>query len=165
METNIFLKDPKELNMDSLSGDLVEKISFILGDLKVFHALLNSTPQLIRQNNIHARAVERFTQQIIDVNGTQYWYLNGKLHRENDLPAYIGLDGSRQWYLNGKRHRENDLPAYIGLNGTQWWCLNGKLHRENDLPAYINSGGTHAWYLNGNQYLPERLRLKRIKHR
>ena len=142
--------------MDSLSGNLVEKISFILGDLKVFYALLNSTPQLIRQNNIHARAVERFTQQIIDVNGTQKWYLNGKLHRENDLPAIISSSGTQSWWLYGKRHRENDLPAIISSCGTQSWWLYGKRHRENDLPAYIGSDGTE-WYLNGEQYFPENI--------
>ena len=101
MEWNIFLKDQKELNMDRLSGDLIEKIAFILGDLKVFYSLLNSTPVLIRQKHIHERAVERFTKKITLSNGTQKWYLNGKLHRENDLPAIIHSDGTQEWYLNG----------------------------------------------------------------
>ena len=122
--------------MDRLSGDLIEKISFILGDLKVFHTLLNATPQLIRQRNIHARAVERFNEKKVDLYGTQWWY------------------------LNGKRHRENDLPAIIRPDGTKYWCLNGKLHRENDLPAIIYPDGTQEWWLNGKEYFPK----KRIKH-
>ena len=57
--------------MDRLSGDLIEKIAFILDDLSVFYALLNSTPVLIRQKHIHERAVERFTEKITRSDGTQ----------------------------------------------------------------------------------------------
>jgi hypothetical protein len=56
-------------------------------------------------------------------NGTQYWYLNGKLHRE-DGPAAIYVEGSQLWYLNGKLHRE-DGPAIIDADGKQHWYLNG----------------------------------------
>jgi len=135
--------------MDRLSGDLIEKIALILDDISVFHALLNATPALIRQRNIHARAIERFTIKKVYLYGTQWWYLNGKRHRENDLPAIISSNDTREWFLNGKKHRENDLPAIIHSDGTQEWWLNGKRHRENDLPAYIYADGTQWWYLNG----------------
>ena len=42
-------------------------------------------------------------------NGTKFWYLNGKPHRE-DGPAVEYANGDKFWYLNGKRHRE-DGPA------------------------------------------------------
>jgi hypothetical protein len=57
-------------------------------------------------------------------DGTQVWYLNGKIHRE-DAPAIIGSDGCQLWYLNDKCHRE-DGPAIIWPDGTQRWYLNGK---------------------------------------
>ena len=34
-------------------------------------------------------------------NGTKYWYLNGKYHRE-DGPAVEYADGDKSWYLNGE---------------------------------------------------------------
>jgi hypothetical protein len=34
-------------------------------------------------------------------DGTKYWYINGKYHRE-DGPAYIGCYGTKYWYINGK---------------------------------------------------------------
>jgi hypothetical protein len=34
-------------------------------------------------------------------DGTQGWWLNDKLHRE-DGPAYIGCYGTQYWYINGK---------------------------------------------------------------
>ena len=34
-------------------------------------------------------------------NGDKYWFLNGKLHRE-DGPAYEHANGTKSWYLNGK---------------------------------------------------------------
>ena len=58
------------------------------------------------------------------VNGTKYWYLNDKLHRE-DGPAVEWADGSMSWWLNGKLHRE-DGPAIEHANGDKFWYLNGK---------------------------------------
>ena len=49
-------------------------------------------------------------------DGTKYWYLNGKRHRE-DGPAVECADGHKEWYLNGKRHRE-DGPAVECADGT-----------------------------------------------
>ena len=40
----------------------------------------------------------------IKYNGSQYWYLNGKYHRE-DGPAIIYADGDQRWYKNGQRHQ------------------------------------------------------------
>ena len=62
--------------------------------------------------------------EVLHKLGSQCWYLNGKLHRE-DGPAEICADGDQIWYLNGKLHRE-DGPAEIYANGSQRWYLNGK---------------------------------------
>ena len=56
--------------------------------------------------------------------GDKYWYLNGKLHRE-DGPAVEYADGSKYWFLNGKYHRE-DGPALEYTDGYKLWYLNGK---------------------------------------
>ena len=61
---------------------------------------------------------------IVNSHGDQYWYLNGKYHRE-DGPAVIGANGYQYWYLNDQLHRE-DGPAIIHANGDQYWYLNGK---------------------------------------
>jgi hypothetical protein len=84
-------------------------------------------------------------------SGTQYWYLNGKLHRE-DGPAIEYANGNKYWYLNGKLHRE-DGPAIEWVDGTKSWYLNDELHRE-DGPAIEGACGTKSWYLNG-EYLTE----------
>ena len=47
-----------------------------------------------------------YTVMVYD-NGSRYWYLNGKLHRE-DGPAREWANGSKYWFLNGKRHREEE---------------------------------------------------------
>ena len=86
---------------------------------------------------------------IIDKLGTQFWYNNDLLHRDDDLPAIIRADGTQYWFINGKSHRDNDLPAIINANGTQCWYINGKCHRDNDLPAVIKANGTQYWYING----------------
>jgi len=61
---------------------------------------------------------------IVTANGSQCWYLKGKLHRE-DGPAGIWADGTQEWWINGKLHRE-DGPATIWADGAQYWYLNGK---------------------------------------
>ena len=87
-------------------------------------------------------------------NGTKEWRVNGKLHRDNDLPAVVCFNGSKHWYKNGLLHRENDLPAVIYINGTQVWYKEGKCHRDNDLPAIVLDNGTKFWYKNGIEYYP-----------
>ena len=79
-------------------------------------------------------------------NGTKYWYLNGKQHRE-DGPAVEGSDGHKEWRLNGELHRA-DGPASEWSDGSGFWYLNGKLHRE-DGPAYEWANGGKQWWVNG----------------
>ena len=57
-------------------------------------------------------------------NGTKFWYLNGKRHRE-DGPAIEWSDGDKSWWLNGKLHREGG-PAVECVNGIKKWYLNGE---------------------------------------
>ena len=54
------------------------------------------------------------------------FYKNGKLHRDNDLPAKILTNGGSLWYKNGDRHRDNDLPAYIDVNGNKHYYIKGR---------------------------------------
>ncbi len=48
------------------------------------------------------------TQHITLSNGDQEWRLNGKRHRDHDLPAYIGADGTQIWYQHNEMHRDHD---------------------------------------------------------
>jgi hypothetical protein len=66
----------------------------------------------------------------VDEKGTKYWYLNGKLHRE-DGPACEWANGSKSWYLNGERHRE-DGPAMEFADGTKYWLLDGIVYSEKE---------------------------------
>jgi len=50
-----------------------------------------------------------------DTDGTQIWYLNGLLHRE-DGPAFIGADGSQEWWLNGKIYTFNKFCKKLKLS-------------------------------------------------
>lgn len=82
----------------------------------------------------------------------QEWYQNGKIHRDNDLPAVIRPMSYKQWFQHGDIHRDNDKPAAIWTNGRTEWYKHGKLHRENDLPAVILNNGTQEWHKNGLLY-------------
>jgi hypothetical protein len=68
-----------------------------------------------------------------DSYGTEYWYKDGKIHRE-DGPAYISKNGTKAWYKDGDLHRE-DGPAVIHPNGTQYWYLNDK-HITDDITIW-----------------------------
>jgi len=94
---------------------------------------------------------KEYTVKVYD-NGTTFWYLNGKLHRENG-PAILRNDGSKEWFFNGQLHRE-DGPAIEAGNGTKFWFLNGQRHRE-DGPAVEYPNGSKMWYFNGEGYTEE----------
>ena len=91
-------------------------------------------------------------------DGTEKWYLNGKLHRE-DGPAIKYADGDKVWYKEGLVHRE-DGPAIEYPDGSKFWYKNDKLHRE-DGPAIERADGVKEWYLNGRS-LPEEEFNKRM---
>jgi antitoxin component YwqK of YwqJK toxin-antitoxin module len=104
-------------------------------------------------------------------NDGTYYYKNGKLHRDGDLPAIENSDGTKKWYKNGLRHRDGNLPAIEYSNSTKEYykhgrlhCDNGpaiiqfgyskyykndQLHRDGDLPAIQYSDGTQEWYKEG----------------
>lgn len=63
---------------------------------------------------------------IVDDNGTQKWYKNDYLHRENG-PAVIWKSGDKEYRINGQLHRE-DGPA-IEYTNVHMWYFNDKLHR------------------------------------
>ena len=86
---------------------------------------------------------------VIDEYGSKYWYINGKLHREDGL-AIEYVSGSKYWYINGKLHRE-DGPAIEYVSGAKHWYLNGEPHRE-DGPARIWANGDKVWYINGERH-------------
>src|SRR4029078_9606334 len=65
----------------------------------------------------------------VDPEGNQIWRKNNILHR------IIWADGSQEWYQNYKLHRDDDQPAYIGSYGVQCWYQHGQLHRDGDQPA------------------------------
>ena len=62
----------------------------------------------------------------VDAYGSKWWVVEGKQHREGDLPAVIGANGSKLWFVEGKRHREGDLPAVILADGSKQWWNNGE---------------------------------------
>jgi antitoxin component YwqK of YwqJK toxin-antitoxin module len=107
--------------------------------------------QFFESQNIQLKLLETYELK----NGTQFWYKNGVIHRDNDKPAIINSDGAQYWYQNGRIHRNNNLPAIILPSGSQHWYQNGKAHRDNDLPAIIFSNGDQHWYQNGFRYKPK----------
>ena len=68
-----------------------------------------------------------FTGCVVDAMGDRAYYLNGKQHREDGLPAYEGANGYKAYYLNGKCHRE-DGPAIEFADGCKEYWLYGKLY-------------------------------------
>jgi len=84
--------------------------------------------------------------------GSLEWYVRGRLHRNDDLPAVIRSDGKQSWYRHGQRHRDNGLPAVINLvHGVQKWYVAGNLHRDEDLPAVMRPR-VLRWFKHGNPY-------------
>lgn len=93
------------------------------------------------------------------------WYKNGNIHRDGDLPAYIGHSAIgneyiKQWYQNDCVHRDGDKPAIIqyDIEGniiSEEWYQNDKPHRSVEKgPAYIeyNNNKTikkEKYYLDG----------------
>ena len=87
------------------------------------------------------------------------WSVNGKLHRDNGLPAVMG-GGDREWWVDGKRHRDGDLPAEECPSGMKYWRVDGKLHRGGGLPAVEWPGGVKYWWVDGHSVTLQRRRMR-----
>ena len=86
----------------------------------------------------------------IDAIGNKRWYINGKLNRENDLPAIEYSNGDKAWYLDDKHHREGDKPAIEWVDGYKAWRFNDKRHRTTGA-AIEWANGTKEWWVNGKK--------------
>jgi hypothetical protein len=117
-----------------------KKIDDVLGKLRK-----NNQPVVIRADGI----VNKHQSTVISDDGTQRWYQNGKLHRDDDQPAVIYANGRCDWYQDGKLHRDGDKPAKICADGTLFWCQHGEAHRDNDQPAIIHIDGWKEWRQRG----------------
>lgn len=95
-------------------------------------------------------------------NGGTYYYYNGKLHRENDLPAieriitlenfhdghmYYTYIKKKEYCMFGNLHRSNGLPAIERTDGHKEYWVNGDCHRDNGLPAKELPNGAKYYYV------------------
>jgi hypothetical protein len=128
--------------------------------------LSNGTEEWYRNGVLHrddGPAVSLFLYK--EEDGTslfdQYWYTDGKLNREGDLPAVERANGCLEWYIEDVRTRVG-APAITKLDGSEFWYLDGVLHREDDEPAVVEFVGISEdeelgpvslfnkyWYTNG----------------
>jgi hypothetical protein len=85
---------------------------------------------------------------IIILGGGEYWYRNGRFHRDGGLPAIVRENGVEEWWVNGVRHRDGGLPAVFSKYH-MFWYVNGELHRDRGLPAMEWAAGHKEWVVNG----------------
>jgi hypothetical protein len=81
----------------------------------------------------------------IDADGDEYWYKNGKLHRDA-APAIQAANGNMYWYQNDELYRE-DGPAVEAARGNKFWYQHNELHRT-DGPA-IEWDGVNEYHVRG----------------
>ena len=93
------------------------------------------TSGILIDNPRRLKAQTHFTKLTINKNGTKVWWMNGKIHRDNNLPAIIYADGAKEWYQYGRRHRiktEDDIETTFQLLSTQT-DPNGGIKTDNDI--------------------------------
>ena len=83
-----------------------------------------------------------------DASFKKMWYVRGKLHRDNDLPAVIHAIGTKKWYQDGILHRDHDRPAIEHADGRLEWVCKGIRHRSNG-PAIVWPDGSTFYFQNG----------------
>lgn len=71
-----------------------------------------------------------------------------KWRHRTDGPASTWSDGSQFWFIDDKLHRDDDLPAAMVVCKRLLWYKHGRLHRENG-PAVIWVDGTREWWIDG----------------
>ena len=95
----------------------------------------------------------------IDINKHEFWYRNGREHRENGPAETIwntkGTKISECWNINGREHRENGPTEIIwntkGIKLHERWFKYGQCHRKKH-PAdtcWESDGYIERWFTNG----------------
>jgi hypothetical protein len=56
------------------------------------------------KNEIYKKMFNNYkiNKSFIDYYGSNFWYKQKKLYRDNDQPAVVYSDGTKRWYKNGK---------------------------------------------------------------
>jgi len=113
---------------------------------------------------IQARILERFTVHHSNCEWDRYgarfvllhacvvphmYCINGKLHREHDLPAIIEEHGTKRWYRYGTQHRDGDFPAVEYPEGGKEWWKHGIICRKTNASPLLISDEVLVWYLAG----------------
>jgi hypothetical protein len=118
-------------NFRSNEYTVIESYDFFTKQLKDIHYVgagrlfyYNETDAFFNDYNTFGQLTGKY--EFVNFHGykTVLYLSNGKLHRDNDLPAKICYYGDysnpqklkilvEKWYVNGKLHRDGDLPAEI----------------------------------------------------
>lgn len=85
----------------------------------------------------------------IDENGCRWWGNELYVSHRDVLPAFISAIYNMQWwYQNGKEHREYGLPFSINMDGSQGWTgENGRL--TDAAVVEIRRGWFDEWHERG----------------
>jgi len=149
--SNICQTDLKSILQSVVSRFLFrEEINNMCGANAYLNELFLADWRYVYRICLHHQPNNYDGQAVIDEEGTQEWYKEGKWHRDGDQPAMIFATGCRLWYKEGKCHREGDNPAMI-FKGCKHWYKEGKCHREGGRPAIIDSDGTRIWCIEGKR--------------
>ena len=129
----------KELSMDGIY-DMLKKNDLTDEEKVVFIAAMTS-------GQVVGPIVKK-SQYIM--NNSVYEIVDGKLV-DVDPPTEIDTAGVKYWRnAQGKLHRDNDLPAEIDQHGNMWWCTNGKYARVENKPTHVYIDGTLKWQVGSN---------------
>lgn len=87
--------------------------------------------------------------EVRDKEGNVEFQLDGKLHRDGDLPAVIKANGDRHWYQHDELHRGGDKPAIEMADGTLHYFKNGVSHRAGGKPTTVYGTGATEYRVKG----------------
>ena len=110
---------------------------------------------LLQKNSIEIRAINRRDNKInnrhnignpakYDEDGTEHWFFNGNLHRDDGPSRYNPKTGLEEWHKFGDLHREDGPAVTMGEDHKEWW-YSGKRHRV-DGPAIVSKKEGIQWY-------------------
>ena len=139
------LKDRQIRSYISISGNTLTITS---GDLKSIAKIYGDHFDLYEW--AHENMGETYC--VVHLDKSTVWYKDGKVHRDDDLPAYVASNGDEVWYKDGEVHREHDLPAVKYRDGELQWLKRGKRHRLGG-PAVVMTDGEKYWFVDGRKVM------------
>lgn len=126
--------------MTEFSYNHEEHFSFEVFGFKITEEHFENFEEKTENVNINGIEHEKYSNSF----GQEIYFLNGKIHKEDDSPAYISQD-TKIWYKNGIIHRQFKPAVIVAFSFQDLYIKKGRKLDKEEVKREIISGNVNLF--------------------